>query len=338
MQGQPGKIVITGMGHYVPPHRIPNSFFDSLGIDSSGEWIADRTGIEARFSVLTEADIRNLRNRITTVALMSKEGRLMTLAEMGKKAWESALEGYHADTFNPELAICGTSVPDYEIPANAAAIAGTLGLSATSFDVNSACSSFVVDLEVACSLLAQKAYATATIFNVERYSLRLNFNDRNTCVLFGDGASCAFLETGDDLEGLEVIDVIVRSDPKGFDLVKIPTFDFFSQKGSAVQRFAIERTCEITLELLKRNHLTTSDVAYFAGHQANLRMLQSAATRLGVTPAQHLYNVNTHGNQGAVGAPSVLATHWDRFNTGDYVVVAVVGSGLTWGSALLRRT
>jgi 3-oxoacyl-[acyl-carrier-protein] synthase-3 len=262
----------------------------------------------------------------------------MPIADMSVPAWTLLRERYpDLDPSKIEVLICGTSIPDFDIPANAGTIASRLGLNCLSFDANSACSSFVLDLHLARSLIRSGAHRKIAIFNPERYSLRVDFNDRNTCVLFGDGCSAALVSSVPRPGSIRVIDTFLMSDPSGHDLVKIPVGHTFSQNGKAVQKFAITRTIEATLQILERNNLTPSDVTYFTGHQANLRMVTSAADRLGIAADRHLHNVEHLGNQGAAGCPAVLSMHWDRFKSGDIIALAVVGSGLTWGSALLQK-
>lgn len=338
------SIVLTSMGHFHPHHRIPNEFFDSLGIESSAHWIEERTGIKNRFSVLPPAALTKLRHGQRTYAQMRHEGNIPSLAGMSIAPWRMLRERAElSEDFQPDLLICGTSVPDFDIPANAAMIAAELKLDRTMvFDVNSACSSFVTDLRVAASLLQTTSLRSAAIFNVERYTLRLDYSDRRNCVLFGDGAACALLQkvpsSGPSTRGLELVDCRMHSDVSGAEVVQIPVGGHFSQVGARVQRFAIGKTCEVSNELLRAHNLSVDDISYFVGHQANLRMLESCAEKLGFSAVQHLYNVDTHGNQGAAGAPAVLSQHWSRFKSGDLILVAVVGSGLTWGGALLRVT
>jgi 3-oxoacyl-[acyl-carrier-protein] synthase III len=216
-------------------------------------------------------------------------------------------------------------------------IARDLGISCTAFDVNAACSSFVVGVHVLRGLLLSRSVRCGAVFTCERYSLRLNYAECHNCVLFGDGAAGAVFEVAPSPpRGLELLDTMAASEPSGAHLVTIPVGGMFAQQGRAVQKFAITRMVEITEELLQRNGLTSRDIRYFIGHQANLRMLTSVVSRLGLQPAQHLYNVDSHGNQGAAGAPVVLSMHWDCFAPGDLIVMAVVGAGLTWGAALFR--
>ena len=234
------------------------------------------------------------------------------------------------------LLVCGTSVPDWCIPANACVIADRIGLAGVAVDLNSACSSFIVDLHFARQMLLGGTVAKILVCNPERYSLRLNYNDRSSCMLFGDGSACAVLKSEAN-SGLEIIDTEVYSLPADYSKVVIPDEGKFLQQGKAVQKFAITRTIEATRKILQRNSYTISDISYFIGHQANKRMLDSVVGKLGLTANQHLSNVVEFGNQGAAGAPIVLAQNWQRFRVDDLIVVTVVGSGLTWGSALLRK-
>ncbi len=330
---------LHAMGHFHPENVLPNAFFDTLEIGSEGAWIEDRTGIRSRRSVLNATDIKDLRYGIKTLQQLREEGRVMSLADLSAEAWKSLLARYpDLDGSSIDTLICGTSIPDFDIPANACTIAAKLGWSCLSFDANSACSSFVLDLHVARQMISTGAQKTMAIFNPERYSLRMDFTDRNSCILFGDGCSAAILSSEPRPGSLRVVDTMLFSDPAGFDAVKIPVGHSFTQNGKAVQKFAITRTIEITEQILARNDLMPKDVKYFTGHQANLRMITSAADRLGIATDRHLHNVAELGNQGSAGAPSVLSMNWDRFEKGDLIALAVVGSGLTWGATLLEKT
>ncbi len=330
------KVYLRAAGHFHPPHEISNEFLTSLDNGSDPTWVVERTGIEKRRSVLAPEILTRLRRGAVTLAELRDQNQLMPLHEMAAHAWDNLLVRCGALTRPPDTVICGTSVPDFDIPANACSIAGRLGWDAVAFDVNSACSSFVVDLHVASSLVSQKSSQTVAIFNPERYSLRLDYADRATCVLFGDGCAATLLQNTPNPGSLELIDTIISSAPIKYDVVRIPVGGYFTQDGRAVQKFAITRTIETTFSLLERNGLTTSDINYFIGHQANLRMLTSAAEKMGFSGQQHLYNVKDFGNQGAAGAPCVLSMNWEKFRPDDLIVVSVVGSGLTWGSALFR--
>jgi 3-oxoacyl-[acyl-carrier-protein] synthase-3 len=327
--------VLTSLGHFHPQTTIDNSFFDKLDIGSNGAWVEDRTGIRSRHSVLSEAQICDLKNGRVTLDQLRQDKAFMCVADMSSHAWHMVKQ---RASLVPELDLvtCGTSVPDFDIPANAATIANAIASNATSYDINSACSSFVVNLHHARAMIQASMARNVAVFVPERYSLRLDYTDRSGCVLFGDGCAAALIEA-DGASGLEILDTMVVSSPSKCDLVTIPVSGTFHQNGAAVQKFAITRTIEITLAILQRNHLSLSDVSYLVAHQANLRMLTSAVDKLGIDSHRHLYNVDEFGNQGAAGAPCALSKHWDQLQSGDVVVMSVVGSGLTWASALFRK-
>jgi 3-oxoacyl-[acyl-carrier-protein] synthase-3 len=336
------------MGHWFPATILTNQFYENLDIGSASDWIADRVGILERRSVLSHQDIIALRRGEISRPQLIAEGRLLPMAEMAVEPWKMAQDRSQAsgsDALEPDLVISGSSVPDWDIPANACAIAQKLEIECAGFDVNSACSSFAVNLHVARALMQGGMHKTAAVFNIERYTTRIDYKDRASCVLFGDSAAAALLTSIDQpssgkplpVDGLELIDTVVHSSPAGAPHVRLPEGEVFSQNGSAVQKFAVTKTVTVAREIMERNHLSERDVQYFIGHQANKRMLTSAAEKIGLTPEQHLYNVDYYGNQGGSGAPTVLSMNWDRFKSGDHIVVAVVGSGLTWGAALFRK-
>ena len=331
---------ITSAGHFHPQTVITNEFFDKLDIGSDPAWIGERTGIQERRTVLTLDDLLAIRKGETSLSDIHQDGRLPSLADLGQEAWNVAAERNEHILNGVDLVLCGTSIPDYDIPANACTIAAKIGSECTSFDVNSACSSFLTVMSVARGMIQSGQAKKVAAFVSERYTTRVDYTDRASCVLFGDGCGMAVFEAAENAQtsgkSIEVLDTHLVSAPSKFDLVQIPVGGTFYQNGKAVQKFAITRTMEATRNILERNGLTTSDVNYFIGHQANLRMLTSAAEKLGFDEEQHLYNVNLYGNQGGAGAPSVMSMNWDRFQVGDLICIAVVGSGLTWGSALLR--
>ena len=328
--------VITGMGHFFPTTILTNQFYEELDIGTNSSWIEDRVGIIERRTVLSLDDVRQLRRGETSLSELRKQGRIMAIGDMCVQPWATAVARAGDSYQQPDVVIAGHSVPDWDIPANACSIAATLGLETTAFDVNSACSSFVVDLHVARGLLTSGMAKEAAVFNAERYTLRTDFADRASCVLFGDGAAASIISTRPGAKGLAIRDTVVTSSPAGSQHVRLPDGDYFSQNGAAVQKFAVTKTVAVTREIMERNGLSSDDISYFVAHQANFRMLTSASEKLGFGPDKHLCNVQHYGNQGGAGAPNVLSMNWDKFKTGDLIAVAVVGSGLTWAGALLE--
>jgi 3-oxoacyl-[acyl-carrier-protein] synthase-3 len=337
--GAAHRIYLTAMGHHVPENIIDNDFFNSLDIGSDGQWVVDRVGIRERRSVLTPAELRALRFREVTRDELMAAGRIMTFGQMGARSWACAMErsGLKTADLRADAVIGGTSVPDSDIPSHACYAARDSGLSTGfAYDTNSACSTFVVQLHSMRGLFAIGSANSGAIFGAERYTTRVDYADRKSCILFGDSSYAAFVESAPRGKCLEVIDTFVESSPEGADTIRMLDGKPFEQDGQAVQKFAILKTVIAAQAMLERNRLAVSDIDWFVGHQANLRMLSSAAQRLGLSPAQHLYNVDTHGNQGGAGAPVTLSQNWDRLKSGQHVVMSVVGSGLTWGSALFK--
>jgi 3-oxoacyl-[acyl-carrier-protein] synthase III len=329
---------IYSIGHYFPENILDNAFFDRLDIESSADWISDRVGIDARRSVLTQEQVMDLRHGRTTRERLKAEGAIETIASMSEKAWNMAKARSPEVNATLDTAIGGTSVPDDDIPSNGCVISARLGLEQLrAFDVNSACSTFVVQCHVMRGLVTSGLTKEAAIFCAERYTTRMDFSDRRNCILFGDASVAALVSSQKRPGSLKLVDSLVESSPSGWEHIHLADGKHFHQNGAQVQKFAITKTITAAQDILARNQLKTSDAQWFIGHQANYRMLTTAMEKMGVHESRHLFNVRDRGNQGAAGAPSVLSQNWDRYQKGDYIVVAVVGAGLTWGSLLLQK-
>jgi 3-oxoacyl-[acyl-carrier-protein] synthase-3 len=329
---------IYSMGHYWPENIIDNKLFDTLDIGSEGEWIWDRVGIKERRSVMTPDMIRDVRFGRKTREQLKESGAIMTIAAMSEKAWSVARSRFAVVVDRIDTVIGGTSVPDDDIPASGCAVAAQIGIERVrAFDVNSACSTFVVQNHVMKALCTSGMTQEGVIFCTERYTTRVDYTDRKNCILFGDASVAALISSTPKPGSLKVIDTMVESAPSGFEHIRMPHEKPFHQNGAAVQKFAVTKTIAAAQDILTRNSLTAKDAQWFIGHQANYRMLTSAMEKLGVDQKCHLYNVIDRGNQGGAGAPSVLSQNWDLYKPGDYIVIAVVGAGLTWGSMLLQK-
>jgi 3-oxoacyl-[acyl-carrier-protein] synthase-3 len=330
---------IYSMGHYFPENVLDNAFFDILDIGSAGDWIKDRVGIESRRSVLSPEMVMDLRHGRTTREKLKSDGLIESIASMSEKAWKVATGRAHVILDNIDTVIGGTSVPDDDIPSSGCVVAAQIGLERIrGFDVNSACSTFVVQCHVMRGLMKSGLTKEGAIFCTERYTTRVDYSDRRNSILFGDSSIAAVISSDERPGALQVIDSLVESAPSGWEHIHLPDGKFFHQNGAAVQKFAVTKTIAAAQDILARHQLTANDAHWFIGHQANYRMLVSAMEKMGVPDSRHLYNVVDRGNQGACGAPSVLSQNWDRYKKGDYIVIAVVGAGLTWGSLLLRKT
>ena len=337
------KVVVTGMGHYFPQTVLDNKFFEELDIDTTESWIEERIGIKERRSVLTRDDIVRLRRGETNFLELKKQGRLMSIVDMSKPAWAMALERALSGSRGEvpvDMVYNGTSIPDNDVSPNSCYVADALGLECAAFDVNSACSTFSLHLHMMKSFMETGRSKKSASFIAERFTTRQNYADRSNSILFGDSSIAAIVEAvseNSDVKGLQILDTFYTSAPSGAKQITMEYGDTFTQNGAPVQKYAITTTVSATKGILERNGLSVKDVKYFISHQANLRMLSSVLTRLGLTEEQHLFNIDHYGNQGASGAPAVMSQNWDKFKTGDIIVVTVVGAGLSWGSVLFKK-
>lgn len=325
------NLYILGAGHFHPENVVDNRFLEELDIGTSDSWILERVGIESRRTVLPLDYIRDTRNTDARAA-----GRVAryTNAECGARAARVALERAGIAPESVGLVIAGGCSPQYTTPAEACTIAAELGIASPCFDLASACSSFAAQLHFLAGMRTDALPDYVLIVSVENTTRTINYNDRNTAVLWGDGSAAAVVSprvSGRFRLGASLL----RSDPENWKKVVIPSGGHFDQNGPAVQGFAIRKTGECVKDL--RATLNGEDF-WFIGHQANLLMLQSVVTRLKIDPDRHLYNVRDYGNCGAAGAPSVLSQNWDRFRRGEQILLAVVGAGLTWGAVTFEVT
>jgi len=322
---------IHGVGHFHPENVIDNAFLESLDIGTTDEWILERVGIRERRTVLSLDYIRDTRNADPRA---SYEASAYTNAQTAGRASRMALERAGLEPGDIGMVIAGGCSPQYLTPAEGCAVAAELGIQSPAFDVNSACSTFVAQLNFLGRMRPETLPDFILIVSSENNTRVVNYSDRATAVLWGDGSSAAVVSPRVP-SGVEVRRTTFTSDPSGWDNVTIPTGGFFQQEGSAVQRFAIRKTAATAEELLAKRDADRDVEPWFIGHQANLTMLRSAATRAGVAEERHLFNVDYFGNCGAAGAPGVLSQNWDRFAAGDRLALVVVGAGLSWGGALI---
>ena len=320
---------LHALGHFHPQNIIDNAFLESLDIGTNDAWITERVGIKTRHTVLPLDYIRHTRNDDVRAALEAAE---LTNAQTGARAAQMALERAGLKPSDIGMVVAGGCSPDQCIPAEACRIASELGVDAPALDINSACSSFCVQLHFLAGMRPERLPDFILVVNPENSTRVVNYRDRSTCVLWGDASTAAVVSPR--VPGRwRITETLVRGDPSGWDKVQVPRAGHFTQAGSAVQSFAIRRATETYLAL--RGGRPSNEVTLI-GHQANLRMLESVQRRSEVPDARHLYNVDTRGNCGAAGAPSVLSEKWDS-EVGDTVAMSVVGSGLTWSGALLER-
>jgi len=317
-------LYIHGAGHYHPDNVIDNAFLESLGIETSDEWIIERVGIKKRHTVMDLDDLKQTKNQKIGKTKVNESS-----AEMGAKAIEMALKRAGIQKQDIGMVVSATCAPAYSLPANASVIAAEAGIDAFTVDITSACSSFASHVHFLNNMHkdAMPDYVLSVI--PESWTTTTDFSDRRTAVLIGDGAA-AVVFSKKHASAMHISDTCMTSDPTGWDKVQTKTGDHFYQDGLSVQKFAIKKTVATFKHLQKQTNEALNE-HYFISHQANLTMLQSVCRKLAIQPDKHLYNVDEYGNCGAAGAPSVLSQNWGRFKAGDYISLIVVGAGLTWG-------
>jgi 3-oxoacyl-[acyl-carrier-protein] synthase-3 len=322
-------LFIHGVGHFHPENVIDNAFLESLDIGTNNEWIMERVGIRERRTVLPLDYIKKTRNADVRAG---QEAATYSNAETGRRAALVALERAGLKPSDIGMVIAGGCAPDMSIPAEACRIAAALGIEAPSLDISSACSSFGAQLHFLSSMTSLPPYVLAV--SPENTTRVVDYGDRATAVLWGDGTSAAIVSTTVPARA-RVVASTLASSPSAWKAVTIPRYGHFAQDGAAVQRFAIKTSSSCVEALLPRARervARTGGAVRFIGHQANLLMLENVARRAGIADADHWHNVVLHGNTGAAGAPTVLSQHWDELRAGDSVLLVVVGSGLTWSS------
>jgi 3-oxoacyl-[acyl-carrier-protein] synthase III len=317
-------LYIHGAGHYHPDNIIDNAFLESLGIETTNEWIIERVGIKKRHTVMDLNNLKHTHNRIVGQTKINESS-----AQMGAKAIEMALNRAGIQNQDIGMVISATCAPAYSLPANASLIAAEAGIDAFTVDITSACSSFASHVHFLNHMHtdAMPDYVLCVI--PESWTTTTDFSDRRTAVLIGDGAA-AVVFSKKHASAMHISDTYMTSDPTGWDKVQTKTGGHFYQDGLSVQKFAIKKTVA-TFKHLQERTSEALNKHYFISHQANLTMLQSVCKKLGIEDNKHLYNVEEYGNCGAAGAPSVLSQNWDLFKKGDWISLIVVGAGLTWG-------
>ena len=328
-------LYVHGLGHFHPENEISNRLLEELEIGTTHEWIVERVGIRARRTVLPLDYIRTTKNSDVRAAA---EAALYTNAQLGARAAELALARSGLERSSIGMVISGSSAPGVVCPAEATFVAKELGLEVPAFDLNSACTTFLAQLFHLSMMDKERLPDFVLIVQTETLTTVVDYADRNTAVLFGDGAAAAVVSLRVPAR-VQALHVHAQSSPQGADKVLIKRNGYFGQDGRAVQMFAIKRTRE-GYERIVEARRDEPDVEarplHFVGHQANLRVLEQVCERCGIPPGLHHANVELFGNTGGASAPSVLSMEWEKWRPEDDVAVSVVGGGLTWARALLR--
>jgi 3-oxoacyl-[acyl-carrier-protein] synthase-3 len=321
-------VYLHSIGHFHPENVIDNDFLASLEIGVDPDWILRRVGIQTRRTVLPLDYIRSERNRNASSA---DEACLYTNARTGALAARMALERAHVLPEDVGLVIAGGSAPQVASPAEACAVAAELGIEAPCFDLNSACSSFVVQLWTLSRMDRRRLPDFILLVQPENLTRTVDYTDKTNAVLMGDASTAAIVSLTVK-SAVRIVFTTMHCRPEAWKHCVIPARGHFRQDGLSVQRFAITKMSEVVRGL--SDHVGPD--SYFIGHQSNLKMLQAVCERLGIRHHKHLYNVDRFGNCGSAGAPSVLSENWNRFRDNDHLRLAVVGAGLTWGGVSMR--
>ncbi len=322
---------LLGLGHFNPENEITNRFLEDLDIGTNDEWILERTGIRSRRTALPLDYIRETRNADPRAAIEAAE---MSNAQMGARAAEMALERAGVEVSQIGLMLGGGCAPDTTSPAEACNIGALLGVEAASLDINSACSSFIAGVYMLSLMDPAKLPEIVLLVTAEPMTNTVHYDDRSSAVLWGDGALAGVFSTKHPGRA-EVIGQTLRSDPAGHEKVVVPRLGHFVQEGRTVQSFAIRKTSDLYLST--RDSLLDEDRPFhFVGHQANLRMLESVCRRCEIPDDLHHSNCEFFGNTAGASSGSVVSSLWDKWTPKDDICVVGVGSGLTWGSYLMR--
>jgi 3-oxoacyl-[acyl-carrier-protein] synthase-3 len=323
---------LHGLGHAHPANEISNRFLEELDIGTDDAWILERVGIRSRRSVLPLEYIRATRNRDPRAALEAAEENNAGLAA---RAARMAIERAGVPAHSIGLVIAGNSMADtHGCPAEACNVAGELDLDVPAFDVMSACTSFYVHLHLLSLMQPDKLPDFVLLAAPETITTAVDYGDRATAVLWGDGAAAAVVSTRHEGR-IRVLGTSVESHPTARDKVVIPRGGHFRQAGRVVQMFGIKRMAR-AVNRLREEYASAERDFHFVGHQANLRMLETVRGMCEIPPERHHSNVEWYGNTGAASAASVISMNWEKWGPRDDVAVAGIGAGLTWSSYLLR--
>jgi 3-oxoacyl-[acyl-carrier-protein] synthase-3 len=324
-------LYLHGLGHFHPENIITNQFLEELDIGSSEEWILERVGIRTRRTSLPLDYIKTTKNKDPRAAF---EASLYTNAQAGAQAARMALGRAGLGAEDMGLIISGSSAPDYVAPAEAATVAAELGIDAPCFDLNSACSTFGMQLKFLSDMKPRALPPYILVVNPENFTRTIDYSDRRASPLFGDGSSAAVVSTS--VPSKMVFEAFFGdSNPLSWDKVRIPRMGYFGQDGRAVQGFAIRKTTE-SLRKLREIYPINSGRFKFVGHQANFGMLKTVCERCDIHEEDHWHNVIDYGNTGCSSAPCVLSQHWNKFHPGDHIALIMVGSGLSWVRTMLK--
>ena len=319
---------ITAVGKYVPDYILTNKELETM-VDTNDEWITSRTGIKER-------------------RILKEEGK--GTSYMAIKAAENLLKKSNKNPLDIDLVIVATATPDLLVASTAAFVATEIGATnAFSYDLQAACSSFLYGMSTASSYIESGRYKNILLIGADKMSSIIDYTDRATCIIFGDGAGAVLFEPNN--EGLGLQDEYHRSDGNGREFLKIdaggsilPTSEetlknkqhSVHQEGRTVFKFAVSNMADVAEKMLTRNNLVKEDIQWLAPHQANNRIIEATANRVGLESDKVMVNIHKYGNTTSGTLPLLLADYENQLKKGDNIIFAAFGGGFTWGAIYLK--
>jgi 3-oxoacyl-[acyl-carrier-protein] synthase-3 len=323
-----GKITaaITGVAGYVPDYVLSNDELSKI-VDTSDEWITTRTGIKER--------------------RIQKEG---ASSDMAAEAVRELLRKTNTDAEDVDMVIVGTVTPDHPLPSTSNILCDKVGMkNAWGYDLIAACSGFIYALSTGAQFIETGKYKKVVIVGVDKMSSIIDYQDRTTCVIFGDGCGAVMLEPNE--EGLGVIDFMLHADGSGRKYLLQPaggslspasheTVDqrmhYVKQEGQQVFKFAVTNMAEVSADIMEKNNLTSEDVDWLVPHQANLRIIDATANRMGLPKEKVMINIQKYGNTTAGTLPLCLWDYEKQLKKGDNIILSAFGGGFTWGAVYVK--
>ena len=321
------KAAITAVGGYVPPDKLTNEDL-AIMVDTNDEWIRARTGIRER-------------------RILKGEGK--ATSDLGAPAVADLMRKRGLPPEEIECIICATVTADMMFPATANLISKKVGaVNAFGYDISAACCGFLFALSTGAAFIESGRYTKVIVVGADKMSAIVDYTDRTTCILFGDGAGAVLLEPSTDGTGLQ--DSILKSDGRGADYLRMAAGGslhpasietvtakqhYIFQEGKTVFKYAVTGMADVSEELLRKNNLTGDDIAWLVPHQANMRIIQATADRIGLPIEKVMLNIERYGNTTAATIPLCLWDWEKKLKRGDNLIMAAFGGGFTWGASWL---
>ena len=322
------RAVITGIGGYVPDYVLTNQELETI-VDTSDEWITTRTGIKERHIL---------------------KGKDQGTSVIAARAAQQLLEKTNNSAEDIDLIICCTTTPDMAFPATANLVADRIGaVNSFGFDLQAACSGFLYGLATGAQYIEAGTYRKVMVIGADKMSSIINYEDRSTCIIFGDGGGAVLLEPTE--ESLGIMDFLLRSDGSGAKHLHMKaggsmrpaTLEtvmarehFVYQEGASVFKYAVKHMSNVTTQIMEKNQLSSDNIAWLVPHQANMRIINATAERMGVDQRRVMYTIQKYGNTTSGTIPLCLWDYESKLKKGDNLILAAFGGGFTWGSMYMK--